>query len=200
MNRKPLIAASLLAAALSGCSSLPSLPFGGSWVTLIDGEKGLDNFRRMGDANWRAEGGAIVADRKHDKASSFLMTKVPYTDFQVRVEFWVSHDANSGVYMRCSDLKNVTDKTCYEANIFDQRPDPRYGTGAIVHLSPVSPMPKAGGQWNTYDITVKGDHITAVLNGTRTADVQDGRLKSGPLGLQYAAGVVKFRKVEIKPL
>jgi hypothetical protein len=118
----------------------------------------------------------------------------------VRAEFWVSDDANSGIYMRCSDAGKILDTTCYEANIFDQRPDPKYGTGAIVHLSPVSPMPKAGGRWNVYEITVRGNRITATLNGVRTADVEDAKFPSGPLALQYAAGVVKFRKVELRRL
>src|SRR3989304_4723175 len=75
-----------------------------------------------------------------------------------------------------------------------------YGTGAIVHIAAVSPMPKAGGKWNTYDITVKGTRLTVTLNGVRTADVEDSKLPSGPIALQYHAGVVKFRKVQIKPL
>jgi hypothetical protein len=61
-------------------------------------------------------------------------------------------------------------------------------------------MPKAGGKWNTYDITAKGTHLTVTLNGMRTADVEDGKLASGPFALQYDAGIVKFRKVQIKPL
>ena len=102
--------------------------------------------------------------------------------------------------MRCADIKNLTDKTCYEANVFDQRPEPIYGTGAIVHLAPVSPMPKAGGKWNTYDVTVKGTRLVVTLNGVVTADIRDNKLTSGPIALQYAAGVVKFRKVQITPL
>ena len=144
--------------------------------------------------------GTIQADQKTDKAASFLVTKNSYSDFRIRAEFWVSDDANSGIYMRCADIKNLTDRTCYEANIFDQRPDPTFGTGSIVHLSPVSPMPKAGGKWNTYDVTVKGSRVTVRLNGVVTADVQDSKLTSGPIALQYAAGVVKFRKVQITPL
>jgi hypothetical protein len=116
------------------------------------------------------------------------------------VEFWVSDDANSGIYMRCSDLNNVTDKTCYEANIFDQRPDPSYGTGAIVHLAKIANMPKAGGKWNTYEITAKGPQLTVVLNGVRTAQANDSKFASGPIGLQWGRGVVKFRKVQIRPL
>ena len=183
-----------------GCSSQPYGDTGANWVTLLDGTTGLDNWIRVGDANWRAVDGTIQADQKTDKANSFLVTKDSYTDFRIRAEFWVSDDANSGIYMRCADIKNLTDRTCYEANIFDQRPDPTFGTGSIVHLSPVSPMPKAGGKWNTYDVTVKGSRVTVRLNGVVTADVQDSKLMSGPIALQYAAGVVKFRKVQITPL
>ena len=170
------------------------------WITLIDGATGLENWNRVGDANWRAAEGAIQADKKTEQASSFLVSKNSYADFQIRVEFWASDDANSGIYMRCADPKTPTDKTCYEANIFDQRPDPTYGTGAIVHIAAVNPMPKAGGKWNTYDITVKGTRLTVTLNGVRTVDVEDSKLPTGPIALQYAAGVVKFRKVQIKPL
>ena len=85
-------------------------------------------------------------------------------------------------------------------NIYDQRPEPDYGTGAIVNFAKVSPMPKAGGKWNTYEITAKGSQLIVVLNGTRTADVQDNKHARGPFSLQHSAGVVKFRKVEIKPL
>jgi len=202
MNRRSSITTGLLVVVLTlfGCASQPSGQADAGWITLIDGATGLDNWTRVGDANWRAVDGAIQADKKTDKASSFLLSKNSYTDFRIRAEFWVSDDANSGIYMRCADPKNLTDKTCYEANIFDQRPDPTYGTGAVVHIAAVSPMPKAGGKWNTYDITVKGTRLTVTLNGVRTADVQDSKLASGPIALQYAAGVVKFRKVQIKPL
>jgi hypothetical protein len=194
------LAATTVLVTAAGCASQSPGQGEAGWVTLIDGASGLDNWTRVGDANWNAADGAIQADRKTDKASSFLLSKKSYTDFQIKAEFWVSDDANSGIYMRCTEPNNITDKTCYEANIFDQRPDPTYGTGAIVHLAPVSPMPKAGGKWNTFDITVKGKRLTVLLNGVRTADIEDGKLASGPIGLQYAGGVVKFRKVQIRSL
>ena len=143
MNRlTSLVTASLVTAlCLAGCASMDS---GTGWETLIDGANGMENFTDLGGANWRAEGGAIVADRRPGNHSTFLVSKKSYKDFQIRVEFRVSDGANSGIYMRCADTRPMTDRTCYEANIFDRRPDPTYGTGAIVHLSPVSPMPKAG--------------------------------------------------------
>ena len=189
--------ASLVAAlSLAGCAAIDSA----GWETLIDGANGMENFTDLGGANWRAEGGAIVADRRPDNDSTFLVSRKSYKDFQLRVEFWVSDDANSGIYMRCSDARPMTDRTCYEANIFDRRPDPIYGTGAIVHLSPVSPMPKAGGKWNTFDITAKGRRLTVILNGVQTAQANDDKLPAGPIALQYAGGIVKFRKVQIQPL
>src|SRR5262249_18308721 len=100
MKRASIVAAALLAAALTGCSGMQT--GGGGWTTLIDGGKGLDNFNRVGDANWRVEDGAIVADHKDSKPSAFLMTKESYSDFHLKAEFWVSHDANSGIYMRCA--------------------------------------------------------------------------------------------------
>lgn len=45
---------------LSDCASYENMA---GWSTLIDGEKGLENWSKVGDANWRAEGGAIVADK-----------------------------------------------------------------------------------------------------------------------------------------
>jgi hypothetical protein len=202
MNRLLSITVGLLVIAFTatGCANRPSAQDDAGWITLIDGATGLDNWNRIGDANWRAADGVIQADRKTDKESSFLVSKNSYTDFQIRAEFWVSDDANTGIYMRCAEPGKLTDRNCYEANIFDQRPDPTYGTGAIVHIAKVSPMPKAGGKWNTFDITVKGTRLTVALNGVLTADIEDSKLASGPIGLQYAAGVVKFRKVQIKPL
>lgn len=169
------------------------------WITLFDG-KTLDGWDQVGESNWRVEDGAIVVDKMPGKDAGYLVTKKPYKNFTVRVEFMSSDDANSGIYFRCLDPKKITDRTCYEANIFDQRPDPSYGTGAITRYIEVNPMPKAAGKWNTYEVTAKGRDITVVLNGQTTATLRNGMFDEGPIALQHGAGAIKFRKVEIKPL
>ena len=201
------IASIAAALALAGCAGMHGAGSGmhgagaSAWTTLIDGDQGLGNFSRVGDADWHAADGAIVADRKESKPSAFLVTRDSYRDFEVYAEFWVSHDANSGIYMRCADSKAPTDTTCYEANIFDERPDPSYGTGAITNFVKVKELYKTGGQWNVFDITVRGPHIVVKLNGKQTAAFDDAtKMTSGAFGLQYAQGVVKFRKLEIRPL
>ena len=169
------------------------------WVTLFDG-KSLDGWDQVGESNWRVEDGAIVVDKMAGKEPGYLVSKKPYKNFIVRVEFWPSDDANSGIYFRCLDPKKITDRTCYETNVFDQRPDPSYGTGAITRYVEVSPMPKAGGKWNTYEVTANGRDITVVLNGQTTAKLRNGMFDEGPIALQHGAGAIKFRKVEVKPL
>jgi hypothetical protein len=172
---------------------------GPGWVALFDG-KSIDNWDKYGETNWRIEDGAIVADKRTSKAPAHLVSKSKYKDFMLYVEFWASDDANSGLFLRCSDPTKITDRTCYEANIFDQRKDPSYGTGGIVHYAEVNPMPKAGGKWNTYEITVKGRDITVTLNGNKTSQLRNGMWTEGPFTLQHGAGVIKFRKVAVKPL
>ena len=202
MKSISIVLASLM---LAACSSMPSWVPGSGWTTLIDGEKGMDNFVPVGDANWRPEGGAIVADKGK---GGFLLSKESYGDFQLRIEFWAAHDANSGIYMRCSDPKNLTDKTCYEANIFDQRPDQTYATGGIVHRGKVMQPVKAGGKWNVYEITAKGSTLSVLLNGTKTSEIGNVEFPRGPIALQYGTlppsgapgGVIKFRKVQIRSL
>ena len=173
---------------------------GPGWTVLLD-DKNMGDWVKVGETNWRLEDGAVVADKKTSKDPAHLVSKQKYKDFQLHVEFWASDDANSGVYLRCQDPAKITDKSCYEANIFDQRPDPTYATGAIVKVAPVAePRPKAGGKWNTYEITMRGTHLVLVLNGKKTVDTQDSKFASGPFALQWGRGTVKFRKVEIKPL
>ncbi|MFY9317819.1 MAG: DUF1080 domain-containing protein [Burkholderiales bacterium] len=190
-------------ATLVGCGSQP---VGSGWITLIDGTTGLENWDRIGDANWRAEGGAIVADKGK---GGYLVSKNTYKDFIIYAEFWAESDTNSGIFIRAADPKKVGADSAYEVNIWDIRPDPTYATGGIVNFArvPVPIVYKAGGKWNTFEIYAKGDQLTVKFNDTVTVSTQNGKFASGPFALQYGAGVkgapggpIKWRKVQIKPL
>lgn len=166
------------------------------WIALFDGSH-LNNWEPIGNANWRLVNGIAQADL----GNGYLVSKQDYADFDLRAEFWVDATANSGIFIRCTDPKRITGMNAYEVNIYDTRPDPTYGTGAIVNVAKVSPMPKAGNQWNVYEITAKGPRFTVTLNGIRTVDgAQDTKFAKGRIGLQYGQGIVKFRKVEVRPL
>ena len=166
---------------------------GGAWKTIFDG-KSLDGWMPIGNANWKLADGAVEANM----GNGFLVSKDSYGDFELRAEFWADADANSGIFIRCSNPKEVTAMNAYEVNIFDKRPDQAYRTGAIVDVAKPSAMVNAAGKWNTLVITAKGPRMTVSLNGTQTVDVQHSAHARGPVALQYGAGVVKFRKVEVR--
>lgn len=199
MKRQPTIVTTAIILSLIPLSAGPAFADDG-WVTLLDqGRKG--EWNEVGRANWEMKDGVLVANKLEGKDYAYLVSKSIYKDFQIYAEFWVDDDANSGIFIRCEKPNAIDGKSCYEVNVFDKRPDPSYGTGAIVGTAKVDPMPKAGGKWNTYEITAQGSHLVAVLNGQKTADVQDStHPNAGPIALQYGAGLVKFRLVKIKAL
>ena len=192
-------AALLIVVSLAGCGHF--LPQQG-WVTLIDGDKGLENFAPSGsDANWRAADGAIVADKATQKGSSTLVSKKSFRDFELYTEFWASPDTNSGIYIRIRDPKNVSTSTgAYEVQIWDKNPNPAYSTGSLVNVASVNPIYKAGGKWNTFEIHAKGAELTVRLNGVVTVHARDDRFKEGPVGIQYNGGPIKVRKLMVKEL
>jgi 3-keto-disaccharide hydrolase len=200
MKYLPTLAAALLVGAAAFQFSTVAFSQSDGWIKLVDGGYKAADWTEVGKANWTVKDGALMADKLDGKDASYLVSKDSYKDFVIQAEFWADDDANSGIFIRCDGRDKIDAKICYEVNIFDKRADPTYGTGAIVDVGKVDPMPKAGGKWNTYEITAKGSQLTVVFNGQKTVDAQDSKHASGPLALQYGSGVIKFRKVYIKPL
>ncbi len=201
MNRRTLITAGMTFAALAfaGCAHM-----GSEWVTLIDGDKGLENFSRNGDVNWHTEGGLVVGDKGK---GGVLVSKNSYKDFELRAEFWAETTTNSGIYIRATEPQKISSASAYEVQIYDLSPRPEYGTGALVNVAVVNPIYKVGGKWNTYEIYAKGPEITVKLNGVVTVSIQDTRFGSGSIALQFSngpqgvpGGPIKWRKVQVKEL
>jgi len=167
----------------------------GGFTSLFDG-KTLQGWNQVGTANWSVVDGTMQATM----GNGFLVTPMPYGDFQITMDFWVTDDANSGVFIRGEDPKTINSMNAYEVNIYDKRPDPAYRTGAIVDVAKPAVNLNTGGKWNTFDITARGTHFTVVLNGMKTVDADDKKHSRGIIGLQYGAGTVKFRNVRIRTL
>lgn len=180
------------AAALLLCGAM--LPAQAQEVQDMSGS--FEGWRQIGTANWRIENGEFVAD----SGNGHLVTAASYADVRIQAEFWVSEGANSGIFLRASDPDNIADANSYEVNIFDTRPDQTYRTGGVVHFAAPAEVINTAGKWNSYDITMQGDRLTVVLNGVQTVDMRDDTYQSGPISLQYGAGVVNFRNVRIEAL
>src|SRR5258708_4445952 len=194
MRKHTFALAATLAIGLAACAGS-----GSGWTTLVDNGAGMENFDHFRVANWHVKDNAIQAD-SGGKDPAYLVSKKSYKDFVMRVEFWASHDANSGVFMRCQNRNDIGDESCYEANIFDQRPDPSFATGAIVKVAPVpKDFERAGGKWNSFELTAHGNHLVVVMNGKKTVDVVATRNHmEGPFALQWGRGTIKFRKAQIR--
>jgi hypothetical protein len=196
MKQISAIALGLLLVGLSGIdrptAALAQAP--APWRTLLDGTN-MNQWTPLGSANWRVVDGTIQAD---NGMAGFLVSKESYGDFELRAEFWVSPDANSGIFIRCSNPKEVTAANSYEVNIFDTRPDQTYRTGGIVDIAKPASMVNAGNQWNTFEIVAKGPRLVVRLNGMPMVDVQDTKHPRGPIALQAGAGTVRWRNVQIR--
>ena len=198
MKRSFVMTVTLLAIAF-GFSALGRSQTAG-WTTLFNGVT-LSGWNRIGDANWTLAEGAVQAD----KGVGFLVTPASYADFDLRAEIWADADANSGIFILCENPQQVGAAHAYEVNIYDKRPDPAFRTGAIVDVARPLAQVDAANRWNVLEISARGSHLTVTFNGTRTVDVNDTKYARGPIALQYGAGangagIVKFRKVEIRPL
>lgn len=186
---------------LGGCASMT--PEQG-WTTLIDGANGMDNFTISGaTANWRGEGGAILADKiVSGTGASVLITKKDYRDLEIYAEFWSEDTTNSGIYLRAPDPKMVnTASGAFEVQIWDRNPAQHYATGSLVNVASVNGKYVAVGRWNTYEVYAKGNEITVKLNGVVTTSTSYAKTHTGRIGLQFnAGGAIKFRKLLVREL
>jgi hypothetical protein len=153
----------------------------------------------VGDVEWRFDEG--MAEAGPQEAIGYLVSTDKYSDFRLTVEFWIEDDTNSGIFLRCVDAETISADACYEANIWDNHPNQESRTGSIVkHVKPQAHVETIG-EWNTYDIEVRGNTVQLLVNETLTATLQDDRLKTGYVALQYGGkGRLRFRNLEITPL
>jgi hypothetical protein len=167
------------------------------WVPMFDG-KSLSGWHPENQATWAVNRGIIVGS----EGDGWLRSEKIYADFALRLDFRNSAKGNSGVFLRASKDSKVGEPqnpaSGYELQIYNE--DPNWATGSIEdviqRLAPVNPAP---GAWHRYEVEVRGDHLTATLDGVKVLDGHDSHLKSGYIGLQHHKdNKVEFRKVMIK--
>ena len=198
MKNVPIVWLIPLALACQGASEAPppAAESEAEWVTLFDGTN-LDHFNQLGDARWNIVDDYVEADGYQ---RSYLVSKTTFDDFELKVEFWPSPDANSGVYIRSQNPEQINAESGYEVNIYDTNETPDNRTGAIIHFSAPLEAIIAGGQWNTFEITADGSHIVVHLNGALVADLEDDTYASGPIALQKHGNPIQFANVYIMEL
>jgi len=148
---------------------------------------------------FRMEDGVLV----NEEAGGNLVTKEEFEDFKLSVEFRYPEGSNSGIYLRGRHELQIQDN--YGEDISDVIIGSIYG-----FIEPSVNAAKKPGEWQTYEITLVGRHVTVVHNGTEIIynrpipGITGGSLDSnegepGPIMLQGDHGPVEFRKVVITP-
>ena len=124
-------------------------------------------------------------------------------------------DSDSGVILR-GNVRNQVNIWCWpigSGEMYGWRMDRNQPAEVRAAVTPKTQADKPVGQWNTYEITVKGETVTIALNGKTVIDNAKlpGLDKSGPVGLQHHGGMrdgkwnsppslVQFRNIAIKEL
>ena len=89
--------------------------------------------------------------------------KEDFGDFNLKLEYNVEKEGNSGIYLR----------GCYEIQVEDsfQKPLDSHNMGAVYsRIPPFVSAEKPAGEWQRIDITLVDRHVTVVLNGTKIID------------------------------
>lgn len=158
---------------------------------------------------WSVKDGVMVnttpkTDFSATGAYANLRTEEMFEDFWLHIEFQVEENRNSGVYLRGMYEAQVVDR--------DSRMQGKQGVGAIFGLIPPSEnVGRAGGQWQTYDLTLVDRHVTVVLNGVKVIDNQPvaeptggavftDPMSPGPIHLQGDHTNVKYRDIYLAPV
>ena len=154
---------------------------------------------------WRAVNGVIRNEQT--LPGQTLLTKEDFSDFVLRAEFRAHPAVNSALMLR----QGRPQPAGYELQIRDKlltdRTGGSYLTGSIVNVQNAPEgttiLPD---RWNSFEATLRGDHIVVLYNGVKVIDARDSRRAAGAIGLQSAhpedpAGAfVEFRNLRIKRL
>jgi hypothetical protein len=131
------------------------------------------------------------------KETPFINTKVPYVlpdgsharDIKGEVMRMTLPDSDSGVILRGS-MKNQVNIWCWpigSGEFYGYRTDPKMSPEVRAGVTPRTQADKPVGEWNRYEITVKGDRVTVVLNGIPVINNAQlpGIAAKGPIGFQH---------------
>ncbi len=197
-----------------GCSELERskyldqkhAPVGEGWIDLIPADDSLDGWKQRQDRpmSWKVVDGVLVNTSTHEKKGVDIFTEKKYGDFEVYYEYMLPEHSNSGFYLRGR----------YEIQILSDHGEEAAGHsngGLYSKCPPAKNVSKPDGEWQSVYASIKGNTISAWLNGFKTVDnfTVDGQTGGaldedygtpGPIMLQGDHGSIHFRVIKIRPL
>jgi hypothetical protein len=195
-----------IAGALAGAACAQAAD---EYVALFDGTLSGWTIENTSHDNFTVSDGVL----RVEEPEGWLRSEHQYGDFRLRIEFrFLTENADSGIFVRAiadSEFIRGWPNNSYQLqlrNPLGQSPFPPVG-GVFRHGTPqgqtefdpadAARLSTGTGQWQTLEIELAGDTLTAWLNGTRLTRAHNIVNPRGYIGIQGETGAVEFRTIEI---
>jgi hypothetical protein len=153
-------------------------------------------------ARWEVKDGVLYGSTPR---GSWLVSEREYGDFVLKFEFKLGPQGNSGVGLRFPAqgdpaFDGLEIQMCDERYYGTQEHGPDQLTASLYDaIAPARQVYKPG-EWNAFEITCRGPHVTVKLNGELVQDVnldeRDERPKRGaPLSQRPRRGHIGFQEL-----
>ncbi|MBN1939665.1 MAG: DUF1080 domain-containing protein [Candidatus Aminicenantes bacterium] len=150
-------------------------------------------------AHWQVIAGGLVFDGKGHS----LCTAADYGDFEMFVDWKISPEGDSGIYLRGSPQVQIWDPAQWpegSGGLYNNQKNPN---------KPAQPADRPVGEWNTFYIRMVGERVTVDLNGVRVVDgvVMENYWErdkpiypSGQIELQAHSTPLEFRNIFLREI
>lgn len=162
-----------------------------------------------GSAGWTYDANTGILRHNTAAPSDWLHFPGEYGDFLLRLDYRLSENGNSGIFVRAEET-GYPWVTGSEIQLTHEPRLPIHSTGAIYDRIPAEPAADASHSvWHRMEILMIAGHIRVKVDGVVTVDEPDVRLshpqiawsERGIIGLQNshaaAPGQVEFRNIRI---
>lgn len=195
------------------------------WKLLFDGQS-MSGWRAYKSvtppAGWKAENGELVRSGE----GGDLMTVEQFSDFELRLEWKISENGNSGIIYHVVTGDEYPYESGPEFQVLHNAghkdgANPITAAGSNYAMQPpVKDVTRPVGEWNDIRLIVKGTHVEHWMNGVKLLEFEQfspdwyarvkaskfskmppyGRHMRGHLVLQDHGALVTYRNIKIKTL
>ncbi|MDI1319128.1 MAG: DUF1080 domain-containing protein [bacterium] len=152
------------------------------------------------------------------KSVGFLATTATHANYRLHAEWrWSDKPGNSGVLVHITGApaNGTAWPLCFQAQLKATRAGDLLPMNGATFAEKLSTAPgaktpqldraadsseKPAGEWNTCDITCRGDTIEVVVNGVRQNTVTHAAPAAGRVGFQLEGVPFELRQVRLTPL
>ena len=188
---------------LSGWQGLVENPVARSKMKRTELERKQAEANVMVPANWSVKDGYILFNGKGNNLCSIK----DYGDFELLVDWRISKEGDSGIYLRGSPQVQIWDTSRTQVGA-------QVGSGGLYNnqINPSKPLLVADnpvGDWNSFRIVMIGEKVSVWLNGQLVVDnvtmenYWDRKIPifpSGPIELQAHGTDLAFRDIYVREI